>query len=382
MPEIVFMPTPNNEAVELLIAGKMHRDWSGYDIDSDLLTPADAWHVSLGMSGGQMPPDVVTGALVEVRIGGDTVMTGRVDEIDHQVSKTSHSFSMSGRDHAAVLVDCSAPIFVAKMVSLAEIVAKIVSSFGLKKPRIDAEATRIREKINIEPGDSAWDALAHAAEANGLWPWFDPGGTLVVGGPDYSSPVVATLILRRSGKGNNVISLAKQESVHGRYSEVTVLGQTHGTDTEQGKNALRGSWKDTGVSWYRPKIVTDHECDSSAVCRDRAHKLISDGRLNGLTLSAMVKGHRIVAPGQPSNEMLWKPGMRISVTSEPHGIKDKVFFLMGRKFTRSRMDGTRTALTLKEDGVWVPDAHPHKNKHRRGKNSAPLQVIEIPVAAQ
>lgn len=378
------MPTQNNplsDTVELLISGKMHRDWSRYDIDSNLLTPADAWHVTLGMSGGQMPPDVVTGAPVEVRIGGDTVLTGRVDEIEHQVSKTNHSFSMSGRDHAAALVDCSAPIFVAKMVGLKELVAKIVSSFGIKKYRIDAESTRSREKINIEPGDSAWDALAHAAEANGLWPWFEPDGTLVIGGPDYTTPVVATLILRRDGLGNNVISLDKNESVHSRYSQVTVLGQMHGTDFEQGKNALRGSWTDDGVTWYRPKIVTDHECDNTAVCIDRAHKLISDGRLNGLTLSAVVKGHRIVAPGQASDQMLWKPGMRIRVISDPHNL-DAIYFLMGRKFLRSRMDGTRTALTLKEDGVWVPDAHPHKRKHRRGKNSVPGVILNVPGMSQ
>ena len=279
------MPTPA-DTVELLIAGQAHGDWSSYEIDSDLLTPADAWHVTLGMTDGRMPPDVVVGAPVEVRVGGETVMIGRVDEINHQVSKTSHTFTMSWRDQAAVLVDCSAPVFVAKMVDLKEIVAKTVRTLGITKIRIDADATRTREKINVEPGDSAWDTLAHAAEANGLWPWFDPDGTLVIGGPDYSTPVVATLVLRKSGKSNNVLSLAKQESVHGRYSEVTVLGQTHGTEMEQGKHALRGSWKDDGVSWYRPKIVTDHEADNTAVCVDRAHKLISDSRLNGLTLSA------------------------------------------------------------------------------------------------
>ncbi len=49
----------------------------------------------------------------------------------------------------------------------------------------------------MEPGDTAWDALVHVAEANGLWPWFDPDGTLVVGGPKYDAPEQATLILAR-----------------------------------------------------------------------------------------------------------------------------------------------------------------------------------------
>jgi prophage tail gpP-like protein len=364
------MPTPADN-VQLLIGGQMHDRWESYEIDSDLLTPADCWRVTLGMTDGQMPPAVVPGATVEVRIGADTVLTGRVDEVEHDVSKTAHRFTLSGRDRAADLVDCSAPVFAAELISLKAIVAKIVSEFGIAKVKIEADATRIREKINIEPGDSAWDALVHAAEANGLWSWFEPDGTLVVGGPDYTTPVVASLILRRNGQGNNVLSLSKQESMHGRYSEVTVFGQKPGTDQEQGKNNLRGSWKDDGVKWHRPKIAMDHECDNVAVCIDRAHKMISDSRLNGLTLCAVVKGHRIVADG-----LLWKPGQRVHVISEPHNL-DGVYFLMGRKFTRSRAGGTITELTLKEDGIWVTDAHPHKNKHRRGKNSLPGQIITV-----
>lgn len=375
------MPTLSDK-VELLIAGKAHGDWSSYEIDSDLLTPADAWHVTLGLNDGKMPPDVMIGAPVEVRVDGETVLTGRIDEISHAVSKTSHTFSMSGRDNAADLIDCSAPIFTAKLVSFKQAVAKIVSEFGIKPPRIDADTTRIREKITIEPGDSAWDALVRVAQANGLWPWFEADGTLVIGGPDYSTPVVATLILRVDGKGNNVISLAKQESIHERFSKVTVLGQAPGTDMEPGKHALQDGKEDTGVSWYRPKIVVDHECDSRAVCRDRADKLIADSRLNGLNLSAVVQGHRIVAPGQEADGKLWKQGQRIRVISEPHDIKGQVFFLMGRKFARSRHDGTRTTLRLKEDRMWIVNAHPHKNKHRRGKNSQPGEIIPMSGGAQ
>ena len=73
------MPTQNNplpDTVELLIGGQMQGDWSGYEVDSDLLTPADAWQVTLGMSADQMPPDVAAGAPVVVKISGDTVMSG------------------------------------------------------------------------------------------------------------------------------------------------------------------------------------------------------------------------------------------------------------------------------------------------------------------
>jgi len=339
------------DRVKLLIGGQMHDRWQSYEIDSDLLVPADAWQVSLGVDLNQKPPAVAAGAVVEVRVGDDVVMTGRVDEVNHQVSKNENTFSLAGRDKAADLLDCSAPLFGVKQVSLEQIAAKIVSDFGIKTPRIDADATLIREKVNIQPGDTAWNALVHAAEANGLWPWFEPDGTLVIGGPDYSVPVSATLVINRYGKGNNVLSLKRTESMHGRYSKVTVYGQTHGTEQEQGKNALRSSAEDVEVTWHRPKIVTD-DCDSVAECRNRAQKIIDESHLNGLTLTIQVQGHRIVAPGQPADGMLWKPGQRIRVDSEPHGI-DGIYFLMARKFTRSRADGTRTMLTLKKDRAWI-----------------------------
>ncbi|MDH4235432.1 MAG: contractile injection system protein, VgrG/Pvc8 family [Gallionella sp.] len=361
------------DRVTLLIAGKEHSYWERYEIDSDLMIPADAWSVSLGLSGGQMPPGVMEGASVVVKVGNDTVLTGYVDEISHSVNKTTHTLTMSGRDLAADLLDCSAPIITRAQLSLKEIVAAILGEFKKTKIRIDADLTYARKKISTQPGDTAWDALANAAESNGLWSWFEPDGTLVVGGPDYSSPIVATLILRRDGKGNNVISLDKTSSHVCRYSRVTVLGQTPGTESEQGKPDLHASWKDSGVLRHRPKIVFDHEAENNGMCSASAKKLIGDSRLRGLTLTATVQGHRIVAPGQPFDKTLWLPGQRIRVISEPHGI-DGVYFLMARKFIRSRMDGTRTVLTLKEDGVWLAGAHPHK-KHKRGKNAAPLQII-------
>lgn len=365
------MPTPDN-TVSLLIGGKVHSKWTSYEIDSDLLIPADAWHVSLGLPKGQFPPIVEEGAAVVVRIGRDTVLTGSIDEITDPVDKGSHTLSISGRDGAAVLVDCSSPIFTAKQATLAEVVANVVKPLGISKIRIDAAKSMTAEKVNVEPGDTAWDTLVHAAEANGLWPWFEPDGTLVIGGPDYSKPPVASLVMRRDGKGNNLISLSRVRSMAERHSEFTVLGQRHGTAVENGKHALKSTVRDPSVKVYRPKVVVDHEAENAEAARAKGRKLLSDSRLKGFTLAAKVKGHRTSAG------VLWQPGQRIHVISEPHGI-DAVFFLMARKFQGGRGQGTTTTLTLKEDGVWVLDAHPHKRRHRRGKNNSnkELEIVDV-----
>lgn len=363
------------ESVQISIGGQVHGDWSDYEVDSDLLIPADAWRVTLSTRNGELPAIVTEGAAVEVRVGGELVLTGRIDEIGEDVSKAGARFDLCGRDGAAILVDCSSPIFTAQMVSLADVVAKVVRPLGVTVQAIKG-ASRLREKITVEPGDTAWETLSNAAEANGLWPWFEPDGTLVIGGPDYEQPPVATLVMRKDGQGNNVLRLQRRRSIQGRYSQLTVLGQKRGTALEQGKHAIKATEKDEGVSWYRPRVTFDYEADSEAVCRTRARKLLADSRLKGMALLAEVAGHRIVAPGQPNHGLLWKAGQRVRVISEPHKI-DAVYFMMARRFTGGRDQAPRTLLTLKEDRTWVIDAHPHKKKHRLGKNEAPLQILDV-----
>lgn len=364
------MPTPDN-TVSLLIGGKKHSSWTSYSIDSDLLTPADAWDVRLVKPAGKMPDSIKSGAAVEVRVGSDTVLVGYVDNVKRRTGKAQKSLAISGRDLAAILRDCSAPIFTAKQVTLQEVVTNIVRPLGIKKIRIDAgsEPATTWDKISVDPGDTAWDALVHAAEGEGLWPWFDPDGTLVVGGPDYNAAPVASLIMRNDGKGNNVEWFDEDLSIAERYSDVTVLGQAHGHHMSTGKNAIKATVKDTSVPVYRPLVRVDHDAPNLAAVEARARKIISDSALHAHTLMAHVKGHRT------SSGVLWKPGQRVHIVWEEYGI-DAVYFLMGRKFTGGREVGTHTTLTLKEDGVWILDAHPHSGRHhRRKKESGPLSII-------
>lgn len=272
------------------------------------------------------------------------------------------------------MVDCSAPVFVARQIGLADIAARICRPLGLTRIRIDAESATTRDKINVEPGDSAWDVLQHAAEANGLWPWFTPDGTLVIGRPTTPAAPVATLKLSRAGRDNNVVRLTETRDVARRYSQLTVLGQTHGTGSQTGQHALRGEARDTGIGWYRPKVIVDHECDSTSIAQHRARKLLADARLDGYTLTAELHGHLVDAAAR--TPVPWAPGQRVHVVSEPHGI-DEVMFVMGRRFEGGRDRAPTTILTLKQDGVWQLDAHPNHRQHRRGKNKTPGQIIDL-----
>ncbi|MGL9774541.1 MAG: phage tail protein, partial [Sodalis sp. (in: enterobacteria)] len=96
--------------------------------------------------------------------------------------------------------------------------------------------------------------------------------TLVVGGPDHSTPPVAALILRRDGQGNNLLRLAVSENISSRYSEVTVLAQGHGSAQADGRHDRRSQVKDKTVPLYRPLVAVVGDTDSDEEVHFRARK--------------------------------------------------------------------------------------------------------------
>lgn len=405
------MATQNKQAaqdidldkVSVIVGGKVHSDWSGYGIDSDFLIPADAWSMRLGLPAGIFPEGVARGVPVQVRVGPDVVMSGRIDRVSRTVSRDQVSLSVTGRDGAAILVDCASPLLTSRQASLEEVIAQVVRPLGIKNIELHAESSIRNDKITTEPGERAWDILLRACAGRGLWPWFRPDGTLVIGGPDYTAAPVATLVMRRSGKGNNLLSLTDESSMDRSFSRLTVLAQGHahstnkkkslvidvsstdsmtvteGVDTtdteletglpETGQHGLTFTVEDPTVAYYRPQVVVMHDADDLEQVRYRARKMMADARLEGYSLIARVQGHRT------SDGVLWEPGQRIHVISEPHGI-DAVYFLMGREFTGGRPGGAVTTLRLKEDGVWIPDAFPKKKKGRK-KRKKKETIIDV-----
>lgn len=416
------MPTQNKQLAEdidqdkvmVVIAGKVHTDWKSYQIDSDFLIPADQWSMTLGLPAGIFPDEVKRGAPAQVKVGSDTVMVGRVDSVQRSVTRGQVTLSISGRDSTGILVDCAAPIFTARQVSLEEVIALVVRPLGITNVTLHAESSIRNDKVTVEPGERAWDTLMRACSGRGLWPWFAPDGTLIIGGPDYTTPPVATLIMRLNGEGNNLLNLSDTSSMERSYSTLTVLGQGHAHTTkspsglaivepdedaasfsvmaeddddddepdtidndigtaETGIHGMSAVVSDPSVGYYRPQIIVVHDADNQEQIKYRARKSMADARLAGYSLTATVQGHRT------SDGILWTPGQRIHVISEPHNI-NAVFFLMGREFNRGRPGGTTTTLRLKEDGIWIPDAFPKKKKKRNArkkKGKLELGIVDV-----
>lgn len=368
------MPT-RSERIRLTVGGVVNDTWTGWSVDSDLLTPADAFELELyTRAAPTLPPEVAEGAPCTLDLAGDAVLTGVIDEVEHEVDRRGHTVRIVGRDLAAPLVDCSTPFVSLREASLQEIVDQVVKPLGVSRIELRTDTAKVRRRIQVQPGQSAWQALQQVAEANGLWPWMEPDGRLVVGGPDYATPPVGVLVLRTgtAATGNNVERLSVRRSIADRYSQVTVLGQ-HGAFEGDGwdtdRTTLQAKIQDTALARrgiFRPRVVVDSGCDSTDLARARAQKLLADSEMAGFEAVALVPGWRA------SGGTVWTPGQRVRLVSEPHGL-DGTYFLMARTLRLTRRSGAIAELHLREDKAWVVTAHTKRPRKRGGDDMEWLQ---------
>ena len=362
-------------SIRLAIGGLAHDTWDGWSIESDLLTPADAFELELHTKNASRLPEVIKeGATCSLTLDGDRVLTGQIDEFEHDVSRRGISMRINGRDRAAPLVDCSSPFVSMREASLAQIIEQVVMPLGAYQVEIRADKSKTRRRVQIEPGQTAWEALLQVAEANGLWPWVEPDGRLIIGGPDYTTAPVGVLVMQEDGVGNNVDRLSVRRSIANRYSQITVLGQ-HGQYANDGldtaRSHLRSQVQDETLARrgiFRPKVVVDSSSENQDMATTRARKLLADSRLEGFEIRAVVKGHRA------DNGQVWAPGQRVVVRSEPHGLND-TYFLMSRTLRLSRGEGAITELRLREDKMWVLDGN--KLKKHKGKSNPDAAFIQM-----
>lgn len=354
-------PYENDVVVE--IDGKSHNNWKSYNIDNDFLIPADAFAFDIGVpSDSTVLPDY-SGAEVKVRINDTLVMTGIVDTVQHGISKTNRTYRLNGRDKASVLVDCSAPITNVKGLTVLDAVKKVVEPLGIKQVQLKAENNPFLDKVDIDVGETAWNAAMRCANSAGLHLWFEPNGVLIVGGADYSTPPVATLCCMKDGSQNNFEQADLSFDVSNRFSEITFLAQSHGKQGQDNKNDLKWVYKDSEMTTYKPKTVVVSDVDNLEALQKWAKKYIADSILEGFTLTIIVPDHKM------QDGTLWQPGQRVHVICEEYDI-DAIFFLMGRRFMLSRQGGTQTELRFKQDGIWTPDAYSakaEKARKRKGK---------------
>lgn len=383
----------DDDAVQVVINGTSYQQWMEIDIDSDILTPADAFTVT-----GEIPKakptvaesragspsrafdDFREGNSCDIYVGLDRQMAGVIDEVTEKGGRSSARITITGRDKGAFLLDDEAKAIKASKYTLKTLVEALLDpSWGIrnvllsnednralllgkkdkKKPR--ASAPRFlqplsRDRTKVDPGSRVASILDKHTRRLGVAWWLTAQGDLVIAKPNYDQEAAYHFYSyapdSANAKQNNVEDWSRVRSISERFSDITVNGQGWSDPTKL--------WSGTAT---KPKFTATAR-DPDLVERGIVRKLIlADG--DALTQDEVqkradwemgmrrIRGEviKLIVPGFRQGDRLFAIDTLATVKIEEIDIDD-TYYVIARRFTENR-NRRRTELTLVQKGVWL-----------------------------
>jgi prophage tail gpP-like protein len=158
-----------------------------------------------------------------VEILGEVVITGYVDKRSVSIKKDSLTFKVSGRDKAGALADCSAVLgkWTYREDTVAYVATKLCEPFKILvivQPGVTTLLPK-RERLTINPGDKAGEALERACKMAGLLAISDGQGKVLL--TRAGTEGAATAI----EEGVNVLEASAEFDASKRYHKYICLTQ-------------------------------------------------------------------------------------------------------------------------------------------------------------
>lgn len=341
---------PSSSApVTLIIGDKAWKNWTRAEVESDLLTPADAWSVEVTNATPNQIAELVPGASMSLLVGQQVAVSGFLEVRQVTRSGAGIVVALSGRDQTGPLVDCAPLAWTLKNLSVEQMAAKAIAELGLTLTTgAHADAKKPATLQKGEPGETYWALLERYARRAGLMLWTTRAGVLRIDRPTSTGEPVAGLRHLRAG-ASNVLSFTHQLRSTGRFSTLTVLGQSRGSDAFYGEGAatVRGQATDAGVTGNRPGVVDEGEVSGTTAANARARWEVGKRQYEAESITAVVSG------AGPSSSTLWEPDSLVAVEDEYCGCSGVWFLSTAR--TSWSVDGVTSTLELHRPGLLAPE---------------------------
>lgn len=340
-----------SDEVSLEVGGKAYRGWQRVSVTRGIESIAGSF--SLGVSEetqGEAWP-ISEGEPCVVKIAGEPVITGYVDERTPSFDATSHTVDVSGRDAAGDLVDSSLELdrWEFADVDVLSLARKICAPFGLGvklQPGLALSAVSIPKRFSIDPGDTAFSALEHLCRTAGVLPVSDGlGGITLTRG---SSTRAHNDIV----EGVNVLEASARFSVAGRFRTYKVLGSHKGSDNLSGAAAarVRGTALDPAVPRAARTLIVRPETNvTAAQAQMRAQWEATTRAAKAITVTVGVQGW------SQSNGKPWPVNAVTRVKLPMFGLKSVDMLIASATYSASIDAGTTTRLELRRPDAYLPD---------------------------
>ncbi len=332
-----------NHDVTLTVNGTTYGGWKNIRITLSLESLSGVFELGISEKwpGQTIPWGIRYGDECVLKIGNDIILTGYVDQVEIQYDKENHGFTVSGRDRAGDLVDCSAMNKPGTWNgrTLLQIASDLTTPFQIP---ITAEVSvgKPFKKFAIEPGESVYEALERLAKMRAVLIVSDGHGGLRI---TRSGMKTATSALK---VGENIEVCNGTFDYTNRFSEIIVKGQSQGDDHTPTSvfTGARGKAVDPEVKRYRPLLVLAESQANTEQCQKRAAWEVAVRKGKSTRIEYTVPGWR------QANGALWEINSLVFV-EDPLLKRQERLLISGVQFQVDDKAGTLTMLT-----VTKPDA--------------------------
>lgn len=219
------MTTPQAN-IELYLNGKIFSGWKTINVQRSLESMSGRFDLGVAVRPGDDMSGLAAGSALVLKIGGQPIITGYLDERKQSIDGANKTILINGRDKTCDLVDCAIihNSYQFKNQTAKQIAEAICKPFGINVVW-SVNTPEANERIpvwQVEPGETAFDNLSKIARHKGVLVTSDVNGNLVFTEP--STKHVGELTL-----GVNLLELEQTDSWHQRFSLYRVIG-----DAEQG----------------------------------------------------------------------------------------------------------------------------------------------------
>lgn len=222
-------------------------------------------------SGNHADWKIKLGKEYTIKIDGQLICTGYLDEIDVEYSKTKHFIIFAGRNKTGDLVDCNYDNTINewKNETVYAIIQKLCSPYGITVligTGGSAAQTKRLESFKIGEGENVVIAIQRACLVAGVMAISTGEGkiSLVQAGTENSYDGIEL--------GVNAVSVFGKFSNQNRYSKYVIKGTGYGTDNKQLSDFIApvGSANDLIITRSRPFVYLAETIVDSGQCLNMA----------------------------------------------------------------------------------------------------------------
>lgn len=371
--------------VRLQVNGLDYGGWTNIRVTRGIEAIAGQFDLSVSerWNGQTDPWPIIEEDECIVSVDGTPLLTGYVDTRSIEMSGSSHSFGVSGRDKTGALVDSSAVLgkYEFAKTGVLELCEQLAAPFGIevflqdglddaaisttgrKKTKLrtpggrpDAvgsagESSSMRltspnAKFTINPGDSAFEVMDRACRLVGVLPVSDGVGGLVLtrtGGKKGTTSLVW---------GENVLGATVTFDAARRYRRYIVSGQGAGSNDIFGPAAaaVSAEAQDPVVRrGSRVLLIRPEGAVTLAFARQRAAWEATTRAARSVRVSVSVQGWT------QQDGSLWPINSLVEVHLPKHGIEHRELLITEVMFLISPEQGTTTQLTLARKDAFLPE---------------------------